>query len=191
MWAHGRSRGSISAVRLPYCSRILSANKIFAGKSFICWTSEEFSLEEIGVKFFNKNGFCNVMTKWRLVKLLNLLHIMLSLSPSTTRCVVSLPNRQNGWHSECNHTNCRYETRTRNWCAVCYKWRMVYVCVCSSICNCIWFYHFNVTFHYTCNYIMLWYPHYMDQFCTCMFCALYDSYSVNDFICILYYACWM
>ena len=60
-----------------------------------------------------------------------------------------------------------------------------YVCVCSSICNCICFHHFNVTFQYTCNYIMLWYAHYMDQFCTCIFCVLYDSYSVNEFICIL------
>jgi hypothetical protein len=60
------------------------------------------------------------------------------------------------------------------------------VCVCSSICNCICFHHFHITFQYTWNYIMLWYPHYRDQFCTCIFCVLYDSYSVNGFICPLY-----
>ena len=26
----------------------------------------------------------------------------------------------------------------------------------------------------------------MDQFCTCIFCVLYDSYIINEFVCILY-----
>ena len=65
------------------------------------------------------------------------------------------------------------------------------VCVCVfEYLYCICSRHFHVTFQCTWNYIMLWYPHYMNQFCTCIFCVLYDSYSVNDFICLLFVLVW-